>query len=221
MSEASLANDRSQIDWYRNASSHIQPISRPYRPESTGGWTPWHRDAKNRIRQSTISAKPNAIMWFHIPLPEAYDDPDVDEAGREMDVGEVFDIGSGASKTNSHMLDNGILEQQALAEGEEGEGPEVKVLAHGHCHLTERCRRVKGVWYVLFASSLLKSVPCAYIRPQHASPSAGEISCSQAVYRGRYQVPSEWIGVFLAPPNSPFFPTSCLDCRKRGNIAAN
>jgi hypothetical protein len=88
-------------------------------------------------------------MWFHIPLPEAYDDADIDEDGRELDVGEVFDIGSGASPTNSHMLDEGILQQNAMSPdtGEEGEEvPEVKVLAHGHCHLTERCRRVKGVW---------------------------------------------------------------------------
>lgn len=91
-------------------------------------------------------------MWFHIPLQEAYDDPDVDEDGHELDVGEVYDIGSGASEKNSGMLENGILQQQAMESGGEmGEGggrdvPEVKVLAHGHCHLTERCRRVKGVW---------------------------------------------------------------------------
>lgn len=86
-------------------------------------------------------------MFFHIPLQEAYDDPDVDDEGNLLDVGMTKDIGTGASETNSHMLDKGILSEEAgIVQGEEGFGPEVRVLSHGHCHLTERCRRVKGVW---------------------------------------------------------------------------
>ncbi|BGP12751.1 Phosphatase dcr2 [Rhodosporidiobolus nylandii] len=108
-------------------------------------------------------AKPNAITFFHIPLPQAYTSQiDVSPGGKRLRVGERLE-GSGASKT-----DSGFFEQAVLASGElpaeRGEGgpvdefwdgeatspttgrPEVKVLAHGHCHITSDCRRVRGVW---------------------------------------------------------------------------
>jgi hypothetical protein len=103
-------------------SAGTDPIERPFHPDGTS-------DLGKIWRRALV--KPNAIMFFHIPLQEAYDDPDVED-GRELDVGETYDTGSGASETNSGMLD-------ALQD-------EVKVLAHGHCHLTDRCRRVRGVW---------------------------------------------------------------------------
>ena len=100
----------------------------------------------------TKLAKPNAMMWFHIPLAEAYNQADV--AGFE---GEILDVGSesgdpGNSKHNSGFFYNGVKEAFEVEGGGEveyfGEAKttEVKVLSHGHCHNTDRCRRVDGIW---------------------------------------------------------------------------
>ena len=96
-------------------------------------------------------AKPNAMMWFHIPLPEAYDTPDTDSNG-ELQVG-THDDGKGASKTNSGFFYNGIKEAfEAIPGGDGMELPvsEVKVLGHGHTHNTDMCKRVNGIWWVFF-----------------------------------------------------------------------
>ncbi|BGP44800.1 Phosphatase dcr2 [Rhodotorula kratochvilovae] len=111
-----------------------------------------------------MQAKPNAMTFFHIPLRTSYESPiDISPSGKRLRVGERLE-GSGASKT-----DSGFFEQAILAQGElpvshgagdvpvdafwDGEAasptagrPEVKVLAHGHCHLTSDCRRIHGVW---------------------------------------------------------------------------
>ncbi|GAA6022722.1 hypothetical protein JCM11491_003744 [Sporobolomyces phaffii] len=115
-------------------------------------------------RAHPMEAKPNAIVFFHIPLQQAYRKFAIDRApsGKELVIGERLE-GAGASKT-----DSGFFEQAVLAQGEllatgakdavvdefwDGEysaptagRPEVKVLAHGHCHLSSDCRRVAGVW---------------------------------------------------------------------------
>jgi hypothetical protein len=93
-------------------------------------------------------------MWFHIPLPEAYNPPDVAGFdGEELDVGSAFDR-SGASKHNSGFFYNAIkqaFETNDDAADEDGwlgakKTTEVKVLSHGHSHNTDRCRRSDGVW---------------------------------------------------------------------------
>ncbi|GAA5949588.1 hypothetical protein JCM3765_002715 [Sporobolomyces pararoseus] len=115
-------------------------------------------------RANPMEAKPNSMVFFHIPLQQSYTaDIDVAPSGKErLVIGERLE-GAGASKT-----DSGFFEQAVLAQGEllatggkekvvdefwDGEysaptegRPEVKVLAHGHCHLSADCRRVKGVW---------------------------------------------------------------------------
>lgn len=85
------------------------------------------------------------MMFFHIPLPEAYDEPDLDPAGKVMMLGNDIGTERGNSPVNSHMLDEGILPMVAV-EGDDGGMSEVKVLAHGHCHNQDRCQRVRGVW---------------------------------------------------------------------------
>ncbi|GAA5994112.1 hypothetical protein JCM5350_008099 [Sporobolomyces pararoseus] len=115
-------------------------------------------------RANPMEAKPNSMVFFHIPLQQSYTaDIDVAPSGKQrLVIGERLE-GAGASKT-----DSGFFEQAVLAQGEllasggkekvvdefwDGEysaptegRPEVKVLAHGHCHLSADCRRVKGVW---------------------------------------------------------------------------
>ncbi|KAI5480013.1 phosphatase dcr2 [Pseudohyphozyma bogoriensis] len=109
-----------------------------------------------------MEAKPNAISFLHIPLPEVYDAPiDIGMDGKRLVTGERFE-GRGAPKFNSGFFTQALLAQGELVKDAsedspdefwEGEfsapttgRPEVKVVANGHCHITEDCRRVKGVW---------------------------------------------------------------------------
>lgn len=124
------------------------------------------------------------ITFFHIPLPQAYNSEiDVGPDGKRLRVGNRYE-GSGASKT-----DSGFFEQAILAQGElpapRGDGdapvdafwdgeaasptagrPEVKVLAHGHCHLTSDCRRVQGVWICFGGGATVRTL-CSFV-PQEA-----------------------------------------------------
>lgn len=125
----------SQIDWYRNVSSSIKPIERPFKPDGaddlSGIWS--RRSQASRLPRdgSQTLAKPNAMMWFHIPLPEAYNDPDQSLMG-ELDVGVQMDV-AGSSKHNSGFFYNAI---KTTYDREEAEGyfskktAEVKVLSH-------------------------------------------------------------------------------------------
>lgn len=97
-------------------------------------------------------------MWFHIPLQEAYNEPDdsTGGAGPEFKDGRLqlgsFDDGKGSSKHNSGFFYNGIKEAfEADVAGDAFTTPisEVKVLGHGHTHNTDMCRRVDGIWSVL------------------------------------------------------------------------
>ena len=96
------------------------------------------------------------MMWFHIPLPEAYNGPDIDGYdGDELDVGSQLE-GPGNSKHNSGFFYNAVKQAfETPAEPEAGDEDnwfevqktaEVKVLSHGHSHNTDRCRRIDGVW---------------------------------------------------------------------------
>jgi len=98
-----------------------------------------------------MTAKPNAMVFFHIPLIQAYTSPiDVTSDGRRLLLtGERREFG-GSSKTDGGFWDQAILAQGELIADEkdavvdefwDGEHsvpttgrPEVKVLAHGHCH---------------------------------------------------------------------------------------
>jgi hypothetical protein len=141
----------------------------------------WSRDTTSETSQTsqTKLAKPNAMMFFHIPLyaaalllnpmltdttsvrPEAYNPADQDRyTGQPLDVGQQLD-GQGSPKYNSGFFEGGVLK---MLESEEG-GPEVKVrpvtfslegysannlshqvIGNGHCHVSDNCKRVKGVW---------------------------------------------------------------------------
>ncbi|WVQ98259.1 hypothetical protein IAU59_005382 [Kwoniella sp. CBS 9459] len=162
----------SQLEWYRNVSSSIKPIARPFHPDGADDLGHiWRRNRPARLRADGSSggqtlAKPNAMMWFHIPLPEAYADADVAGFDAEsLDMGVQLD-GQGNSKHNSGFFYNAIkasfeVDQDADDDPEEEADltdellggsesskmkSEVKVLSHGHCHNTDRCRRVEGVW---------------------------------------------------------------------------
>ncbi|BGO96703.1 Phosphatase dcr2 [Rhodotorula toruloides] len=115
-------------------------------------------------KASPMEAKPNAMVFMHIPLQQAYSPKvDVSPSGKRLRIGERLE-GDGASKTDSGFWQQGVLAQGELpaprGEGDapvdafwDGEAatpttgrPEVKVVAHGHCHITSDCRRIDGVW---------------------------------------------------------------------------
>ncbi|KAF8577708.1 Metallo-dependent phosphatase [Ramaria rubella] len=122
----------------------ISPIQRPFVPDGTKDLGDiWKRQAAISPASGSQLAKPNAMMFFHIPLPETYNDPDIDPiSGKALDIGQQLE-GSGAAKKNAGFFEKALLK---AAETDEGYGREVKVVANGHCHVSENCRRVKGIW---------------------------------------------------------------------------
>jgi hypothetical protein len=147
---------QSQIDWYLNISSSIKPIERPFHPDGVADlghvWRKRSSPARiSRPRQAADRhlAKPNAIMWFHIPLPEAYETADKDTGdGHDLNFGDQLD-GMGSSKHNGGFFEHAIKQAFASLDSEDGTRvpiAEVKVLSHGHCHVTDRCRRINGIW---------------------------------------------------------------------------
>lgn len=114
---------------------------------------------------------------MHIPLQQAYSPKvDVSPSGKRLRIGERLE-GDGASKTDSGFWQQGVLAQGELpaprGEGDapvdafwDGEAatpttgrPEVKVVAHGHCHITSDCRRVDGVWICFGAGATVRFRP--------------------------------------------------------------
>ena len=70
-----------QIEWFLQQSASIEPIERPFRPDTSQDDL-WERD---QIAPTTRRlAKPNAIMFFHIPLYVALPN-DVGHSSRALD----------------------------------------------------------------------------------------------------------------------------------------
>lgn len=85
------------------------------------------------------------MAWWHIPLKEAYNSADTTtQEGFDgvLDLGTMRDP-EGSSKHESGMFAKAI---KGAVESDDSRVSQVKVMSHGHCHLTDRCRRVQGVW---------------------------------------------------------------------------
>ncbi|KAI0832144.1 Metallo-dependent phosphatase [Trametes gibbosa] len=140
---------QSQIYWFLQESSSIDAIIRPFTPDSGKDLGDiWKRQAPGQVLPSSQRlAKPNALMFFHMPVAESYSAADVDPAtGRSLDIGEHDLEAPGSSKRQEGFFHKGILQASESDHRASGQASEVKVVANGHCHLTENCRRVKGVW---------------------------------------------------------------------------
>ncbi|KAJ7091319.1 Metallo-dependent phosphatase-like protein [Mycena belliarum] len=139
---------RDQIDWFMKESASIKPIQRPFTPDGTKDLgSSWKRQSSDQLTpQMSKLAKPNAMMFFHMPLPETYAKADTGTNGRVLDIGISGLEPKGDAKKSDGFFEKGIL--QALESDHVSSNvPEVKIIGHGHCHLTENCRRVKGVWF--------------------------------------------------------------------------
>ncbi|KAH9990180.1 Metallo-dependent phosphatase [Russula vinacea] len=135
-----------QIDWFLQESGSINPIIRPFTPDGSKDFGDiWERQQHTPPQQKL--AKPNALVFFHIPLQESYGTADTDaRTGLPLDVGSSDLEKPGSAKKNGGFFESGLL--HALETPHRGAGgiPEVKVVGNGHCHVTDNCKRVKGVW---------------------------------------------------------------------------
>ena len=60
-----------QIDWFRQQSNAVQPILRPFHPDGAADLGHIGARAKKPVPPAAPAqtlAKPNALMFFHIPL---------------------------------------------------------------------------------------------------------------------------------------------------------
>ncbi|KAL6299529.1 Metallo-dependent phosphatase [Sparassis latifolia] len=138
-----------QIDWFLEQSASIDPIERPFTPDNAKDMGDiWARQAADQLTPDTRRlAKPNALMFFHIPLEESYAAADVNpDTGIPLDVG-LHDLeGKGSAKKQDGFFHKGLLQAMESDHRAGGNAREVKVVGNGHCHVTENCRRVQGVW---------------------------------------------------------------------------
>jgi len=140
---------QNQIDWFLQESGSIKPIERPFSLDTAkdlGGL--WERQSPDQLTPDTRKlAKPNAMMFFHIPLQESYSQADMDtRTGARLDVGLHNLEPKGSAKKNEGFFEKGLLKAMESDHLAGGNAREVKVIGNGHCHITENCRRVKGVW---------------------------------------------------------------------------
>ncbi|KAJ1306702.1 hypothetical protein OPQ81_007694 [Rhizoctonia solani] len=151
----------SQIQWFLGESQQIHAIERPFTPGGTRdlGKVWIRRDGKRRLdieeRQATTGgntggkklAKPNAMMFFHIPLKISVVAADTNpETSQTLDVGTAEEYGG--SPKDAGFFSKAILAAPEVSSTSEtkGAGTEVKVIANGHVHTADNCRRVMGVW---------------------------------------------------------------------------
>ena len=66
--------------------------------------------------------------------------------GARLDKGIHGNEGPGAAKKSDGFFEKGLLKAMESDHRAGGNRREVKVVANGHCHVTDNCRRVKGVW---------------------------------------------------------------------------
>ncbi|QRV74007.1 hypothetical protein RhiJN_02021 [Ceratobasidium sp. AG-Ba] len=153
----------SQIQWFLSESNAIDPIERPFTPNGAkdlgkiwkrqeAGKRRMGREARQAAAGGNKSgekklAKPNALMFFHIPLKISVDPADINtKTSTKLDVGKSQKYGGSAK--DDGFFDKGILKAFEIpaTETTKGSGTEVKVIANGHVHTADNCRRVKGVW---------------------------------------------------------------------------
>ena len=141
----------------------INPIERPFTPDDTKDLVAvWKRQGVDQITPNTRRlAKPNAIMFFHMPLyasfppplrlfvtlthcsglrilsQESYSKADVDPTtGKPLDVG-ISDLErKGSANGNDGFFDKALMSALESNHRARGVYREVKVVANGHSHGT-------------------------------------------------------------------------------------
>ncbi|BEI81811.1 hypothetical protein CcaverHIS002_0209710 [Cutaneotrichosporon cavernicola] len=103
----------SQTEWFRKTSATVDPIERPFRPDGADDLGKIWKRRLGRRQSTPTFAKPNAMMWFHIPLVEAYDpaDPTDDAAFADSKL----NLGTSDApddKSVSRLTNGGLLLQR-------------------------------------------------------------------------------------------------------------
>ena len=141
---------KDQIDWWRTRNAKLGQLLRPYKPDGAEDLGPqWRRDTwESGADQGQTLKRAPAIMFTHIPVPEAFAPADVDAAGRQLIVGLREETATFAGAQAQPGIFDAITDEVSHAAGDvQGLGEQsVKLLVHGHMHLNEDCRRVRGVW---------------------------------------------------------------------------
>ncbi|KAJ7890587.1 Metallo-dependent phosphatase-like protein [Mycena olivaceomarginata] len=129
-------------DWIR------QPIQRPFTPDNGKDFGHiWERQSEDQLPPQTSKlAKPNAMMFFHMPLFVSSFRHVIRTNNRVLDFGITGQETKGDASDSDGFFDKGILKAME-SDHVSSSTQEVKVIGNGHCHLTENCRRVKGVWF--------------------------------------------------------------------------
>jgi hypothetical protein len=139
-----------QIDWFLGVSNKVSKIERPYTPDGASDLPPlWNRTITTRgrrglatmKRRGTHLSKPKALLFTHIPIPEAFDSPDKDESGKDISWGHMGETSTieGAQKT-------GGVFSAIKAQGDERD---VVAFFHGHMHNNANCRRISSIFICL------------------------------------------------------------------------
>ncbi|CAD6889320.1 unnamed protein product [Tilletia controversa] len=110
------------------------------------------RSSRTTARAESSLSKPPALMFMHIPVPEAYESELVDAAVGGAGGKMVLSDEPGVKETGSLLEadqkggqgDRGIFDAIVKQGGEEER--DVKAIGFGHNHLNEACRRSKGIW---------------------------------------------------------------------------
>ncbi|KAI7943492.1 hypothetical protein MJO28_011020 [Puccinia striiformis f. sp. tritici] len=134
---------KSQIEWYKKSSNEQPRILRPYEP-SQG-----YQD-RSKSMSNTEKKKPIGLMFFHIPLPEAYGTADINPRSHgELVFGNQRE-GRLNAEAGDEFFKNAILTtpiSDSLSPNTTSFEPEIKVIANGHAHATDTCRKHKGVYH--------------------------------------------------------------------------
>lgn len=92
---------------------------------------------------------------------ESYTPADMDPlTGARLDKGLHGLEGPGNAKGSDGFFEKGLLKAMESEHNAGGSGREVKVVGNGHCHVTENCRRVKGVWLCFGGGGFVS--PCVW-----------------------------------------------------------
>jgi hypothetical protein len=136
-----------QIDWLLGISNKVKKIERPYSPDGARDLPPlWNRTSDVRGRGNIGSArkrgthlsKPKALLFTHIPVPEAFDTPDKYENGSDISWGHM-----GETSTIQGAQKQGGIFSAIKAQGNDRD---VIGFFHGHMHNNGGCRRTAGIF---------------------------------------------------------------------------
>lgn len=135
-----------QIDWFLGVSNKVGKMERPYRPDGASDlgrlWNRTEPIVKRRsryeIRQEKHLSKPRALLFTHIPVPEAFAIPDKDAKGEKMIWGHLGE----KSTIQGAQARGGIFD----AIKKQGAESDVIAMFHGHMHNNSGCRRTSSIW---------------------------------------------------------------------------